>query len=337
MGQNAWAKTLRKLNAHESQRCTCNPNATRVSSKAKAEKRKAVDELTNDCGTVLLKNQIEMMKQTLSFLQGARPDVKESVKIGLDNQIQMIQVSLAQAKKFVAIVTSDQRESKINAIKATKLEEEERARLLASTSEGARHIWTEPTFQHKKAWQMQKDNAIMQEEQERTLRMQVPADPNAEAVGVFWGEEIVSMDLTKDSRYASTSKIEEEERARRANDCLLQQRQNTRHQKYWPEFSRRITPSPSQPVAPSQPAAARCAAAHYSASPSQPAAAHCSLPSLPRPAPATWEAAPLSQSPAVTPSDVALSDIDDSGRCEYTNLSMDMDSDDDFDWDLFDL
>jgi len=263
--QKSWAKTLRKLNAHESQRCTCNPNATRVSSKAKAEKRKAVDELTNDCGTVLLKNQIEMMKQTLSFLQAARPDIKESVKIGLDNQIQMIQGSLAQAKKFVAIVTSDQRESKINAIKATKLEEEERARLLASTSEGARHIWTEPTFQHKKAWQMQKDNAIMQEEQERILRMQVPADPNAEAVGVFWGEEIVSMDLTKDSRYASTSKIEEEERARRANDRHLQQRQHNRHQQIWPEFSRRICCPPS---------------------PSQPAAAHCSLPSPSPPAPA---------------------------------------------------
>merc|ERR1712048_1096624 len=108
--------------------------------------------------------------------------------------------------------------------------------------------------------------------------------------------------------YASTSKIEEEERARRANDSLLQQRQHTRHQKIWPEFSRRIdaahcsSPSPSQPVVPSQPAAARCVAAHYSA------------PSPPQ--------------PAVTPSDVALSDI------ECINLSMDMDSDDDFDWDL---
>merc|ERR1712048_977795 len=175
--------------------------------------------------------------------------------------------------------------------------EEERARLLASTSEGARHIWTEPTFQHKKAWQMEKDNAIMQEEQELTLRMHTPDDPNAEAVGVFWGEEIVSLDLTKESRYASTSKIEEEERARRANDSLLQQRQHTRHQKIWPEFARRLDaahcspPSPSQPVVPSQPAAARCVAAHYSApSPPQPAATQCSLPSS-RPAPATWEAA----------------------------------------------
>jgi hypothetical protein len=187
--QKAWAKTLRKLNAHESQRCPCNPNATRVSCKAKAKKKAVVDELMLDWETALLKNHVEILQQQIRFLRALPP----ASGLDVDKQIDLLQGSLENTKDFIATITSDEKVREANKLKAAKLAEDERTRILQAASRaltevesmdlGVGHIWTEPTFQNKDDWQKELDMVVQMEDEECAARMNQTDD---NAVGVFW-------------------------------------------------------------------------------------------------------------------------------------------------------
>lgn len=293
--QKAWAKTLRKLNAHESQRCPCNPHATRVSGKAKAKKRAAVDELMHDWETVLLGNHVEILQQQIRFLR-ALPTIADNTGLDVGKQIDLLQGSLDHTKDFIATITSDEKVREARKLKAAKLASEERARMLKAASRrlteaesmesGVRHIWTEPTFADSDEWQKELDEVIEMEEAERTLRMkdedtgvgvfwthptepsaeehrnvlaeviaeeekerelrvQDPAHPDDPAVGVFWTEESIDLDLELDllktPQYARTAKIEATERVRRMTTCSGEQARQAKHvAAFWPQFTKAL-------------------------------------------------------------------------------------------------
>lgn len=220
--QNAWAKTLRKLNAHESQRCPCNPNATRVSGKAKAKKQAVVDELMHDWETALLRNHIEIIQQQIRFLQTLSETVDPRTELNVGKQIGLLQGSLQHTKEFIATITADEKEREANKLKAAKLAEDERTRLLEASSRalteaealdaGVGHIWTEPTFQSKEEWQQTYDMVIEMEENERTARIN-QTDENA--VGVFWTEPTEPSPAERETTLERVIMEEEAERALR--------------------------------------------------------------------------------------------------------------------------
>lgn len=191
--QKGWAKTLRKLNAHESQRCSCNPNATRVSGKTKAKKKAVVDELIQGWETALLKNLATTMQQQIRFLRALPPATSDGLDVA--KQINLLQGSLENTKEFIATITSDEKVREANKLHAAKLAEEERARMLEASSRalsaaealdsGLGHIWTEPTFQDKDEWRKELDMVIEMERVECEARLN-QTDENA--VGVFWTE-----------------------------------------------------------------------------------------------------------------------------------------------------
>jgi len=221
--QQAWAKTLRKLNAHESQRCPCNPNATRVSGKAKAKKKAVVDELMHDWETALLKNHIEILQQQIRFLKKLpSATINSGTELNVAKQIGLLEGSLECTKQFIATITSDEKEREANKLKAAKLVEDERSRLLEDSSRelsaaesldaGIGHIWTEPTYQNKEEWQKTLDMVINMEEDERTARIN---QTDEDAVGVFWTEPTEPLPAEREADLERVLREEEAERTLR--------------------------------------------------------------------------------------------------------------------------
>lgn len=222
--QKAWAKALRKLNAHESQRCPCNPTATRVSSKAKAKKKAAVDDLIHDWETVLLGNHIEILQQQIRFLK-TLPGGGGSTSASIAQQITLLKGSVAHTKEFIATINADTQAREASKLKAAKLAADERSRLLEKSSRqlteaegaeaGVHHVWTEPSYQAKEQWLADLGDVIEMEEEERTLREH---QDNSNAVGVFWTTPTEPSELERTRQHAHVKVVEEKERALRMQD-----------------------------------------------------------------------------------------------------------------------
>ena len=226
LDQQAWAKTLRKLNAHESQRCPCNPSATRVSGKVKAKKKAVVDELMHDWERALLKNHIEILQQQIIFLKKLpSATIDAGTELNVAKQIGLLEGSLESTKQFIATITSDEKAREANKLKAGKLVEDERSRLLEASSRelsaaesmdaGIGHIWTEPTYQNKEEWLQTLEMVIDMEESERTLRLN-QTDENA--VGVFWTEPTEPSPAEREADLQRVKREEEAERILRMTD-----------------------------------------------------------------------------------------------------------------------